>query len=365
MGGSIVFTEAKCATGTPSIGSAVRRSAWTRTKASSSGSSGMAAMLPSAAVTARAATGTVVVTRGGVRESTHAVHAAVADRAGRLLAFAGDPDRLTTLRSTAKPLQAAPMVDGGAADAFGFDDPVIAVTCASHAGLDVHVDAVRRGLALAGVPAERVETCAGGVEERLRHNCSGNHLALLAAASHAGAGLDGYREAGHPVQRAALDAVARAARLAPEAVATCVDGCGTVAFALPLATLAAVYARLPEEHPRQARAMQAHPELVGGPGTIDTDLMRALPGVVAKTGAEGLQCVSLPEGRGLAVRCEDGAARAAGPAAVEVLAALLGWSLTPGPLRAHREPPAVNAHGDVVGTVTAAVSLVATSASGL
>ena len=120
----------------------------------------------------------VTVVRGGLEESRHQVHVAVAGADGELVAWHGDPQRLTTLRSAAKPFQAEPLVASGALEAFGFDDETLAVCCASHAGTDAHVAAVRRGLDAAGVDAERLRNTTGSVERRLRHDCSGNHLAL-------------------------------------------------------------------------------------------------------------------------------------------------------------------------------------------
>jgi len=142
------------------------------------------------------------------------------------------------------------------------------------------VEAVERGLSACGLTAEALDNCIGTPEERLRHNCSGNHLGFLANSVHHGWETAGYRHPGHPSQDAALAEVAERARVPVESIATCTDGCGVVAFELPLATIAAMYARLPEELPRQFAAMRAHPELVRGDGDLDTELMRAVPGAL-------------------------------------------------------------------------------------
>jgi L-asparaginase II len=300
----------------------------------------------------------VTAIRGGVEESRHQVHVAVAGPDGELLAWCGDPQRITTMRSAAKPFQAQPLVASGALEAFGIDQETLAVCCASHAGHDQHVAAVLRGFEAAGVDPERLANTAGSVEQRLRHNCSGNHLAFLALSAHAGWDLDGYREPQHPSQRAALVAVATAAELPADAVETCTDGCGVVCFALPLATIAALYARLPQRLGQQAAAMRAHPQMVAEDGDLDTELMRALPGCVAKSGAEGLGCVALAEsGLGVAVRVEDGASRAVEPATIAVLSQLLGWERPPDALVGFARPDIVNAPGDVVGFLRASVPL--------
>lgn len=250
---------------------------------------------------------TVTAVRGGLDESSHRVHVAVARADGGLVAWHGDPGRLTTMRSSAKPFQAQPLVASGAVEAFGFDDQTLAVCCASHEGADEHAAAVRRGLEACGLGPEALRNTAGLPEQRLRHNCSGNHLAFLALSVHEGWDVPGYRDPTHPAQRAALAEIARAAGVAEPDVATCTDGCGVVCFALPLATIAAMYARLPQLLPRQYAAMRAHPGMVAGPGDIDTELPQVLPGGVAKGGAEGLGCVALAEqGLGIALRVEDG-----------------------------------------------------------
>lgn len=287
------------------------------------------------------------------------MHVAVVDADGRLVAWHGDPNRLTTMRSAAKPFQAEPLVASGALDAFAMDDEVLAVCCASHHGLDMHAAAVRRGLGAAGLGPEALRNAAGAPEQRLRHNCSGNHLAFLAHAAHRGWDIPGYREPDHPAQRAALEVVAAVAGVPEQDVATCTDGCGVVCFVLPLATIAGMYARLADHVPRQHAAMRAHPAMVAGPGDLDTELMRAIDGCVAKGGAEGLGCVSLSEpGLGIAIRVEDGASRAVDPAVMAVLAQVMGWERPPAGLMDFASPELRNSPGDVVGFLRADIDLV-------
>lgn len=299
---------------------------------------------------------TVTVYRGELPESRHLVHAAVVRDDGELVAAIGDPERLTTLRSAAKPFQAQPLVASGAAYELGLSERSLAVACASHEGADVHVAAVREGLDAAGLDPELLQNWPGDVEARLRHNCSGNHMGFLALSSVRGWDTSSYRDAGHPSQRAALAAVAEAARVPEARIGTCVDNCGVVAFALPLATIASMFARLAAELPRQYAAMRAHPELVRGEGGFDTELMRALPGAVAKAGAEAVQAVGLPEqGLGIAVRCEDGAFRAVEPVCMALLGSLLGWERPPSALAPFVEPPLQANTGELIGRLIAEV----------
>jgi L-asparaginase II len=300
----------------------------------------------------------VTVLRDGLAESTHSVHVAVARADGTLVASCGDPDRLTTMRSCAKPFQVQPLLASGGFDAFGLDDEVLAVACASHSGEDMHVAAVERGLRACGLTAAALRNCVGSPEDRLRHNCSGNHLGFLAHTVHRGWDLASYQAPGHPSQQAALAEVAAAAGMEEDDIATATDGCGVLAFGLPLRTIAAMYARLPAALPRQFAAMRAHPQLVRANGELDTELMRAVPGCVTKAGAEALQSVGLADpALGVAVRVEDGAHRAVEPAVMEVLGQLLGWDEPPPRLQPFVEPLVPNAVGDPVVRISARVAL--------
>lgn len=302
--------------------------------------------------------GTVTSYRNGFPESHHRVHAAVVRADGTLIASCGDPDRATTLRSAAKPFQADPLVASGGFDALGLDDRVLAVICASHAGQDIHVEAVSRGLAACGLDASALRNSPGPPEERLRHNCSGNHLGFLANSVHHGWTTEGYRFPDHPAQRAAVEAMSAHSGIPADAIPTMTDGCGVVAFALPLRVIAAMYARLPETLPRQFAAMTAHPELVRGDGDLDTEAMRAIPGCVSKGGAEALSCIGLrDQGIGIAVRIDDGNSRASAPAAIAILGRLLAWDEPPGGLAALAEPVLPNTVGDLVVRLSAAVIL--------
>ena len=307
--------------------------------------------------------GVVTTYRNGFPESRHRVHAVAVRADGAMIGWCGDPDRATTLRSAAKPFQAEPLIASGGLDALGLDDRVLAVMCASHQGQDIHVAALERGLAACGLDAGALQNSLGTPQERLRHNCSGNHLAFLAHCVHRGWETAGYRRPDHSAQQAALAVIATLADADPAAIPTMADGCGVVAFALPLRVIARMYARLPGTLPRQYAAMTAHPELVRGDGDLDTEAMRAIPGCVAKGGAEGLSCIGLPgEGIGIAIRIDDGNARASAPAALAVLGGLLGWDAPPAVLAQLAEPVLPNSVGDPVLRLRAGVTLSATRA---
>jgi L-asparaginase II len=287
----------------------------------------------------------VAVRRGGLVEAVHRVHA-VAVQDGRTVAEAGDGSLLTFMRSSAKPLQALPL----ARARDDLDERDLAIASASHlAGPDA-LDAVRALLAKAPATEDELECGPDGEPpSRLKHNCSGKHAGMLALCRARGWPSAGYRLAGHPVQDAARAELAAAAEVDPDGLPTAVDGCGVVTFALPLDRMARAFARFEtlDAGARVAAAMQAHPDLVRGPGAADTELMRLRPGWTAKGGAEGMLCAAGPDGVGLALKCEDGNGRALAPALAAFLREL-GHPLEELAVRELR-----NSRDELVGSVSA------------
>jgi L-asparaginase II len=288
----------------------------------------------------------VLVRRGGVTEAVHRVHA-VAVRDGEVVASFGDPRLTTFLRSSAKPFQALPL----ARAREDLTDENLAIASASHRAEPAQIAAVRRLLERAHARPEELD-CGlqeGRPQEPIYHNCSGKHAGMLALCRAHGWRSEGYRGAGHRVQRAVVAVVAEAAELAEDEIQTATDGCGVVTHALTLERMATMFARL-ESLPAGARivaAMRAHPQLIGGAGAVDTDLMQRKPGWIAKGGAEGLLCAAGPDGSGVALKTEDGSGRAH-RAALAVVLEELGE-----PDGELRSTPVRNAHGETVGELVA------------
>lgn len=282
----------------------------------------------------------VEATRGDLVESVHHVTAAVVDAGGRLVAASGDPGVAAWWRSAAKPFQAMPLLDDGVAERFGLDDEELALSCGSHSSEPAHLAVVRRFMEKTGVteaqlscgvhpplsPAvARAVTCGSATMTPSWSNCSGKHTGMLALARHHGWPLQGYVSPGHPVQERIIAEVARWTDVPAERINLSVDGCTAVCFGVPVQAMARAYARLGTSDapgPRRlARAMMAHPFMVAGTGRLCTDLMRAWPGrIVAKVGADGIYGAALPAlGLGIALKVEDGDARASAIALLEVL----------------------------------------------
>jgi L-asparaginase II len=276
-------------------------------------------------------------------------------------------------RSAVKPLQALPAVRAGVLERFGLGDRHLALACASHGGTDQHVAVVEQVLEAIGLGEEQLacgpldprdphaamaRRARGEPPSRLVHNCSGKHAMALARCVMEGWPVESYVDAGHPVQRAMHASVAAAAGLAPGEVPFGGDGCGMPAFQLPLAGLARAFGRLASGGlgpggDRVADAMRAHPALVAYAGALDTELMRAEDGLVAKIGAEGVLGVGLPDGRGLAVKVADGAMRALDPAGVALVRDLLGASCHGASLDVLAQPAVVDSRGIRVGSGSA------------
>lgn len=284
----------------------------------------------------------VVVKRGGVVESVHRAVVALADPGGRVIARLGDPAHVTFLRSCAKPFQAVPLVESGAADAAGLTDQELAVIAGSHGGEDRHVKLVEGVLAKAGLEPEALRCgihrphhgpTAERVGERataLHHNCSGKHAGMLLLSQHLGVAPERYLEQGSEGQRRILQALAEVAGLRVAQVKLGTDGCSAPNFAMPVKHTAVAFARLgvPERSPKHGEAlerirdaMRANPGLVAGEGRFDTALMQAFRGnLVSKSGAEGAVGVALSaKAWGLAVKVEDGSQRAVAPVVLESL----------------------------------------------
>jgi L-asparaginase II len=288
--------------------------------------------------------------RGGTVESLHRACAALAGPDGEIVERWGDPDMVTFWRSSAKPLQAQAWVADGTVAHYGWGAEQLAIMSASHDGLDVQADVVKGMLADLGL-SEADLRCDHQL--KARHNCSGNHTGFLAASVRHGWDLASYQQPDHPAQEAAFKAFAAITGLQPGSIPTGVDGCGIVCYATPVTVAASTWALLPELLPEITAAMRAHPLLVEGPAWLDTVLMENMPGTTSKSGAEGLGCISLPDGRGFAVKVVDGADRAMEPAAVAVLEAVLGADAVPEPLSKVGRPPIKNDVGDVVGELLA------------
>ncbi|HWA01905.1 MAG TPA: asparaginase [Rhizomicrobium sp.] len=324
----------------------------------------------------------VELTRGRLVESVHRGAVAVADARGNIRFALGDLDTPVYPRSSLKPIQALPLVESGAADAFGLSAEDIALACASHSGEPMHTGRVTAWLERIGCgegdlacgphlpryePAAEAMIRRGEAPTRVHNNCSGKHAGFLTVARHWDIATKGYELHDHPVQRAVAAALGELAGIAGE-LPWGVDGCAAPNFALPLASLARAFALAASPGslaPERARAfsrivsaMMAHPELVSGTGRACAILMRSAGGRAAvKIGAEGFYAAMLPQaGLGVAIKIDDGASRAAETAMAAILDGL-GALGDGAQARALLRAPILNTRGAEVGERRAAPAL--------
>lgn len=287
----------------------------------------------------------------------------------------GEPDRPTYIRSSAKPFQAMVFVETGAAQAYGVTGPELALIAASHSGEPRHTAAVRDILARAGVtedallngthpplhaPTRIALERSGERPSPVQHNCSGKHCGMLCACVHQGWDARTYIRPDHPLQRRVLDLVADVSSVDSRDIALAVDGCGVPTFELPLRAFAYAFARLastnslPDQHCEAAQsvrdAMVGNPGMVAGEGRFDTRLMETTEGrILSKGGAEACHGLALLDrGCGIALKVEDGGARAVAVAALEVLRQLDALSDPELDALAEQARPAVRNYRDEI-----------------
>ncbi|BCG81492.1 asparaginase [Mesorhizobium sp. 113-3-3] len=292
----------------------------------------------------------IEVLRGAIVESAHRGAVAVFDADGKAVLEIGDTLRPVFPRSAVKAIQALPLIETGAADAYGFGNRELALACASHSGEPAHVELARSMLARAGLDGSALEcgahwpsshdaeialARAGGSPNPLHNNCSGKHSGFLCTCVHSGIAHHGYVEAGHALQEMVRDAMQSVTGAVHGADERAIDGCSIPTYAVPLRSFALGFARMATANgfgPERAKAAKrllaacmAEPFFVAGTGREDVALMEAAPGrIFAKGGAEGVHCSAIPElGLGIAIKCDDGAGRASEAMVAAVLAKLL------------------------------------------
>jgi L-asparaginase II len=299
--------------------------------------------------------------RNGVVESVHHGHVVGLAADGTPAVVAGDPDVTFFPRSALKPVQAVALLRSG----LDLSGPLLALAAASHSGEPAHLDGVRRILAGAGLGEGDLQNVAdlpldpdaaarlrvaGAAPTPLTQNCSGKHAAMLATCRANGWDTAGYRDPAHPLQRAVRATVEELTGVPVAHIA--VDGCGAPLFSSTPAGLARAVARIataPRDTPegRVADALRAHPWWVAGTGRDVPRLVAAVPGLLAKDGAEGVFVAALPDGRTVVVKVLDGSPR---PLAPVVAAALRALGVT-GPALDAAGTTVVLGRGEPVGRV--------------
>jgi L-asparaginase II len=327
----------------------------------------------------------VEATRGERVESRHRGAVAVGDCDGRLVLALGDVESPVFPRSAVKALQALPLIEGGGADRLHLSDAEIALACSSHSGEPVHVETAIAMLTKCGRDARALEcgvhwpldaeaaralAASGRTANAIHNNCSGKHAGFVCASCAAEIDPKNYVKRDHFVQRRVRSALSEMTATKLDDAPWGIDGCAVPTYAIPLRALASGFARLGTgiglEPGRAAAAKRiraacaANPRLVAGTGRFDTMVMAALGArAFVKGGAEGVHCAALPDlGLGIAIKCDDGAGRAAEVAMATLIARLLPLGEHERTaLAQHSEPTIRNWNGARIGTLRASAAV--------
>lgn len=321
--------------------------------------------------------------RGPFLESVHSGHAVICDDTGQIVRSWGNPDALIYPRSSAKMIQALPLVTSGAADKYGLTSEQLALACASHNGAAIHTTRVSAWLDQLGLGDDDFRCGPQDPDDpdahrhliktdqspcQMHNNCSGKHAGFLTLTQHMGAGPE-YIAMDHPVQQAALTAFEETTGM--DSPGFGFDGCSAPNFATTVTGLArsmAWFASAADRSDRAsaaaqslAAAMMKHPDLVAGEGRACTNLMRAMDGRVAiKTGAEAVFIAIIPEKRmGVAVKIIDGATRASECAIVTILVGLGVLDPNHPAAQQYMSPPILNRRGVTCGAIRPGAALTA------
>lgn len=319
--------------------------------------------------------------RGPRPESVHLGHAVICDTSGSIVEAWGNPEEVVLPRSSAKMLQALPLITSGAAHAHGLTSDHLALACASHEGAEIHTGPVRRWIADLGLSddafrcgahmpwdkaAHKSLLCSDTAPCQAHNNCSGKHAGFLTLANHLKAGPD-YVDPDHPVQKAVLEAFEEITGETSPFFG--IDGCSAPNHASTLHGMARAMAwfagasetrgRVDSAGVRLWQAMVAHPALVAGEGRACTELMRACSEPVAlKTGAEAFFIAILPQRKlGVALKIADGGTRGAECAITSILVRLGVLDPEHPTARKFRNAPITNWRGIETGMIKPAAVL--------
>ena len=273
------------------------------------------------------------VKRGGVVESRHYGSYVVIDR-GKVVRSRGDIDRVTFMRSSAKPIQCYSVVESGAADRFGLDEREIAVIVGSHSGEPIHIKTVSSILRKGGLKESDLlcgkhkplsEKVVVRKLTQLHNNCSGKHSGMLLLAKMLGVSIKKYTDKNHPVQKRNIKNMARFANIKASSIKIGIDGCSAPTFGLSVKNMGFAFANfcsaMDSSATRIANALKRYPEMIAANGRICTELIRATNGrLLTKIGAEGVYCCGVVnKGIGIAMKIDDGSSRPIAPVLITLL----------------------------------------------
>lgn len=262
--------------------------------------------------------------RSGLIESTHSGHLILMAADGSDLLTLGDVEAEIYPRSAIKSLQAAAMVRAG----LNLNDEQLALVCASHGGTSRHQEVALEILRSVGLSESELQNTPDAPLDRearikwgdkpatsLAANCSGKHSGMLATCVVNGWDIKTYRDIDHPLQLAIAREITELIGKSIDRAS--IDGCGAPLFSMSTRSIAVAARKMRiDSDPVFARVISAglkHPEMILAEGAFDTRMMRAVPGLFVKGGAESVMLASLADGSAIAWKISDGSNRVNGP----------------------------------------------------
>ncbi|MGB1237215.1 MAG: asparaginase, partial [Pseudomonadales bacterium] len=274
----------------------------------------------------------VDVKRNGVVESQHRGSAVVSDADGNIIFSIGDWERNFYPRSAIKPLQAIPIIESGAGEAYSLSDAEISLACASHNSEDIHVNTVDKWLARLALSESDLECGAelplykkaahkmianGESPNKMHHNCSGKHSGMLTLARHLLPDVKGYSLHENVIQQIWMKTLSDLIAMDVSTMHWERDGCGLPAIYMPMHKLALAFAQFskPERQPgARGRAMTTiinaiakHPEMIAGSERCCSAVISETKGrAIVKTGAEASFAGVIPHlGYGFVLKIDE------------------------------------------------------------
>lgn len=275
--------------------------------------------------------------RGNIIENVHRGSIAVVSSTGDTIAYLGDIEKQTFMRSASKPIQVLPTLLAGLHRRFNLTEENVAMFNSSHWGSNHHIFVLEEISRKTGIDPEDMimkpcgSTSASALAKKLtdqsrlhprdgisklQHCCSGKHFSLMLLQRELTGKTSGYEQKDSPVQRQIINFISMLSQTPTFKIGLGIDGCGVPVFALPLRSIAMSYAKLmdPFSLSNELRetidynfsCIHKYPEKINDYGT-PSYYINQNPDLIMKDGSRGVICMAIKSMKlGIAVKLEDG-----------------------------------------------------------
>lgn len=275
--------------------------------------------------------------RGNIVENVHRGSIAVVSSTGDTIAYLGDIEKQTFMRSASKPIQVLPTLLAGLHRRFNLTEENVAMFNSSHWGSNHHIFVLEEISRKTGIDPEDMimkpcsSTSASALAKKLtdqsrlhprdgisklQHCCSGKHFSLMLLQRELTGKTSGYEQKDSPVQRQIINFISMLSQTPTFKIGLGIDGCGVPVFALPLRSIAMSYAKLmdPFSLSNELRetidynfsCIHKYPEKINDYGT-PSYYINQNPDLIMKDGSRGVICMAIKSMKlGIAVKLEDG-----------------------------------------------------------